>query len=34
MQFGKVGDDSFNMDVSWPLSIFQAFGIAISAFDY
>eukprot|EP00826_Nyctotherus_ovalis_P029851 TRINITY_DN2367_c0_g4_i2.p1 TRINITY_DN2367_c0_g4~~TRINITY_DN2367_c0_g4_i2.p1 ORF type:complete len:118 (-),score=43.22 TRINITY_DN2367_c0_g4_i2:134-487(-) len=34
MQFGRVDDDLFNMDISWPLSVLQAFGISISAFDY
>lgn len=34
MQFGRVDDSFFNMDLSWPLSIAQAYGIAISAFSY
>lgn len=34
MQFGRVDDNFFNMDLSWPLSIVQAYGIAISAFSY
>jgi len=24
MQFGKIGKNEFNMDVQWPLSLFQA----------
>jgi len=34
MQFGRVDDNSFNLDISWPLSIFQGYGIAMSAFGY
>jgi len=34
MQFGRVDENMFNMDISWPLSIFQAYGIAISSFNY
>jgi tubby-related protein 1 len=33
MQFGKVGKNDFNMDVQWPLSIFQAFTISLSSID-
>ena len=33
IQFGKIGDDLFNLDVSYPFSIYQAFGIAISLID-
>ena len=34
MQFGRVGKHQFNMDVAFPFSIFQAFGIALSSFDF
>lgn len=34
MQFGRVDKKTFSMDVCWPLSIFQAFGIALTSFDY
>jgi tubby and related proteins len=34
MQFGRVGKDSFNMDFQYPLCALQAFGIALSSFDY
>lgn len=33
MQFGKIGKNDFNMDVQWPLSIFQAFAISLSSID-
>ena len=33
LQFGKNGNDSFILDVQFPLSVFQGFGIALSAFD-
>lgn len=33
LQFGKTNKDTFTMDVSWPLSIFQAFAIVLSSFD-
>jgi len=33
MQFGKVAKNDFNMDVQWPLSIFQAFSICLSSID-
>jgi hypothetical protein len=33
MQFGKNGKDSFIMDVMFPLSVFQAFGLSLSAFE-
>jgi tubby-related protein 1 len=33
LQFGKIGPDKFTMDVQWPLSISQAFGICLSSFD-
>jgi Tub family. len=34
MQFGRVSNDTFNMDFEWPLSPFQAFAICLSSFDY
>ena len=34
LQFGRVGKDSFTMDVQYPLSIFQAYAICLSSFDY
>lgn len=33
MQFGRVGDDEFNLDVQWPMSLLQSFSIALSSFD-
>ena len=33
MQFGRVSDDVFTMDYTYPLSALQAFGIALSSFD-
>ena len=33
VQFGKRKDDEFILDVQFPFSIFQAFGLALSAFD-
>ena len=33
MLFGRVGEDIFNMDIRYPMSIVQAFGIALSSFD-
>jgi len=33
LQFGKNGKDSFIVDVQFPFSIFQAFGLALSAFN-
>ena len=34
MQFGRVGKDAFTMDYQFPLCGLQAFGIALSSFDY
>jgi tubby-related protein 1 len=34
LQFGRVGKDTFNMDFRHPLSVFQAFSICLSSFDY
>lgn len=31
---GKVDDDNFNLDVCYPLSVLQAFGIVLSMFDF
>lgn len=33
MQFGRISDHEFTCDVSHPLSIIQAFAIALSSFD-
>ncbi|CAM9625306.1 unnamed protein product, partial [Chrysoparadoxa australica] len=33
-QFGKVGEDRFNLDYRAPLNAFQAFGIAMSTFNF
>lgn len=33
LQFGRVSDTHFSCDVSWPLSLIQAFAIALSSFD-
>mmetsp|Transcript_11254 Transcript_11254/g.27673 ORF Transcript_11254/g.27673 Transcript_11254/m.27673 type:complete len:658 (-) Transcript_11254:359-2332(-) len=33
MQFGRVGKDEFSLDVQWPMSLFQAFAVALSSFD-
>ena len=30
----SVGKDAFTMDYQWPLCGLQAFGIALSSFDY
>lgn len=34
MQFGRIGKDLFNMDCAFPFSIFQAYGISLSSFDF
>jgi tubby-related protein 1 len=34
MLFGRVGDDVFNLDVSYPLSPVQAFAITLTSFDF
>eukprot|EP00826_Nyctotherus_ovalis_P056564 TRINITY_DN7664_c0_g1_i9.p1 TRINITY_DN7664_c0_g1~~TRINITY_DN7664_c0_g1_i9.p1 ORF type:complete len:139 (-),score=23.93 TRINITY_DN7664_c0_g1_i9:150-566(-) len=34
MEFGKIGEEMYSMEICWPLSIFQAFGIVLSAFNY
>ena len=33
MQFGRMSDNEFFCDFCYPLSLIQAFGIALSAFD-
>ena len=33
LQFGRISKDEFTMDVQWPMSIFQAFSIALSSCD-
>jgi hypothetical protein len=33
MQFGKNGKNSFIMDVMFPFSVFQAFGLCLAAFE-
>jgi len=33
LQFGKTGEDAFVMDVSYPLSLTQAFGICLALFE-
>uniref|UniRef100_A0A5S6QFN8 Tubby-like protein n=1 Tax=Trichuris muris TaxID=70415 RepID=A0A5S6QFN8_TRIMR len=33
MQFGRISENIFSMDYSYPLCALQAFGIALSSFD-
>jgi tubby and related proteins len=33
LQFGRVGDQLFNLDFQWPFSPLQAFAIALTSFD-
>jgi tubby-related protein 1 len=33
LQFGRVTGDEFSLDVRYPLSPVQAFGIALTSFD-
>lgn len=33
LQFGRVSGDTFTLDLQYPLSPIQAFGIALSSFD-
>ena len=33
LQFGKRSKDDFILDLQYPLSIFQGFGLALAAFD-
>ena len=34
MQFGRIGQQDFNMDVAYPTSLFQSFSIALTSFDF
>ncbi len=34
MQFGRVENSMFNMDVAYPLSMYQAFSICLSSFSF
>lgn len=34
LQFGRVNDNTFHLDVRHPFSIMQAFSIALTAFEY
>lgn len=33
MQFGRVAEDVFTMDYSYPMCALQAFAVALSSFD-
>ncbi|KAL7541681.1 hypothetical protein ACHAWF_006995, partial [Thalassiosira exigua] len=33
MQFGRTAKDEFSLDVKWPMSLYQAFAVALSSFD-
>ncbi|KAL7536741.1 hypothetical protein ACHAXR_007363 [Thalassiosira sp. AJA248-18] len=33
MQFGRIAKNEFSLDVQWPMSLFQAFSVALSSFD-
>lgn len=33
LQFGRTGNDEFNLDFKWPISPIQAFGVALASFD-
>jgi hypothetical protein len=33
LQFGRCGADFFTLDVRWPMTPVEAFGIAITTFD-
>jgi tubby-related protein 1 len=33
LQFGRIGEDVFTLDVQYPMSILQGFGVALSSFD-
>ena len=33
MQFGRVGQDKFTLDIQFPLTPLQAFAIAVTSFD-
>lgn len=34
LQFGRVGTDTFTLDVQYPLSIYQGFAIALTSFSF
>lgn len=34
LQFGRLTDNKFSMDVAYPFSLYQAFAICLSTFDY
>ena len=34
LQFGKRDKDQFILDIQFPLSIFQGFGLALATFDF
>ena len=34
IQFGRVDDDTFNLDVGYPFSLFKTFAMVLSAFDF
>lgn len=34
LQFGRDGKNTFNLDVAYPFSVLQAFGVALTTFDY
>jgi len=34
LQFGRADEDMFNLDLKYPFSIFQAFSVALSSFDF
>lgn len=33
LQFGRIGEDAFTMDVQYPMSLMQAFAITLTSFD-
>lgn len=33
LQFGKCSDNRYKLDVQYPFSVFQAFGLALSVFE-
>ncbi|KAI8899415.1 tubby C-terminal-like domain-containing protein [Globomyces pollinis-pini] len=33
LQFGRVNDETFTVDIRYPFSLFQAFGIVLTSFD-
>lgn len=34
LQFGRIGKHNFNLDAAFPFSLFQAFSIGLSSFDF